>query len=697
MESNLVTESSKPKLNKKTISSAILKSDGSSGDSLRKIHGTISKLSGHVRKNHIRINAAEKRFEEVEKKISVKKEEEKKTENTEQLRSALIETNKTLEEIQKQLALDFKMRIDEEKQTLKKIRTDQEKKKIKAEESRLEKGVKKLGAAGGALISKVTSPVKGIFEKIKEFFGLILTNILLSDAYKWLQDEENRKLLDTIFDWIGKGFVPALIGIVGFKVFKWVRRLWRLGRFLLRIPGSIIKRLFGKRPPSPSGAGSKGSGSKGPTTKGGKPITGTRPPSGGNARVTYGQGSSPKGFKMPDAKPAGVKPTGIRGGISAGGIASGIRSVGIGIALDYAAKAAVDWTSDRIFGTEEEQLQKWVTRFNELSPEKKVLNIRKLQESAYEEILHQKSPFHMWDKFLAQGGETMSERKLRSDLNKLEAIGAPTDEKTLSQAKTLLKLSELGQEIPKGYKLEDGKIIKMSEGATVPGRGPGNVDSVSALLAPGEEVVRTSASMLFRPLLKDINDNAGRTYTKFAKAVDSLKSNSSYQSDVSEEYSKVFEDFNKSLKKQIEEQRRKKNKSRSSSSSSSSSRSPVRSAPSAPSASAPASSDSSSSRESTPQAATITPSGTPSSSADDKSIVPMESSIAPSMATPPNLTLPSSEEPKFSVVDLPVQDMGGVKSMPSLQKTATDVELISATNELNPYMKLSLEWYGIYM
>ena len=48
---------------------------------------------------------------------------------------------------------------------------------------------------------------------------------------------------------------------------------------------------------------------------------------------------------------------------------------------------------------------------------------------------------------------------------------------------------------------------------------PGNVDSVPAMLAPGEEVIRTSAANLFRPLLKDINNNAGRMWNTFSTVV----------------------------------------------------------------------------------------------------------------------------------------------------------------------------------
>jgi hypothetical protein len=77
---------------------------------------------------------------------------------------------------------------------------------------------------------------------------------------------------------------------------------------------------------------------------------------------------------------------------------------------------------------------------------------------------------------------------------------------------------------------------------TVPGRGSGIVDSVRALLAPGEEVIRTASAMLFRPLLKDINDNAGRLWTAFSMAINKLLMVSKEMSGVNMDFSKVIAD-----------------------------------------------------------------------------------------------------------------------------------------------------------
>jgi len=82
-----------------------------------------------------------------------------------------------------------------------------------------------------------------------------------------------------------------------------------------------------------------------------------------------------------------------------------------------------------------------------------------------------------------------------------------------------------------------------STGGTVGGRGSGDVDSVPAVLAPGEEVIRASAAMMFRPLLKDINNKAGRMWTTFSNAIgDMVASNSTmrYALDVLQSQLSVF-------------------------------------------------------------------------------------------------------------------------------------------------------------
>ena len=114
----------------------------------------------------------------------------------------LIETNKILVEIQKQLASDFAMQVAEQKGDEQKEKKERSREKLKAEESALEKGRKKIGAALANTTKKVLSPFKGIFEQIKEFVLTVGAGIAVNAAFKWLSNEENRKKMEDAFSFI---------------------------------------------------------------------------------------------------------------------------------------------------------------------------------------------------------------------------------------------------------------------------------------------------------------------------------------------------------------------------------------------------------------------------------------------------------------------------------------------------------------
>jgi len=86
-----------------------------------------------------------------------------------------------------------------------------------------------------------------------------------------------------------------------------------------------------------------------------------------------------------------------------------------------------------------------------------------------------------------------------------------------------------------------------SKGGTVFGQGSQTTDSVPAMLAPGEEVIRSSAANLFRPLLKDINDNAGRMWSALSNAIGMQTKNNQKQELVNEEFGRLTESFNREL------------------------------------------------------------------------------------------------------------------------------------------------------
>ena len=97
-----------------------------------------------------------------------------------------------------------------------------------------------------------------------------------------------------------------------------------------------------------------------------------------------------------------------------------------------------------------------------------------------------------------------------------------------------------------------------SKGGTIFGQGSQSVDSVPAMLAPGEEVIRASAAMLFRPLLKDINDNAGRLWTALSNAIGLQSRNNRRQEEVNTKFEELTKTFNDELKKMAQEKTKKK-------------------------------------------------------------------------------------------------------------------------------------------
>ena len=63
------------------------------------------------------------------------------------------------------------------------------------------------------------------------------------------------------------------------------------------------------------------------------------------------------------------------------------------------------------------------------------------------------------------------------------------------------------------------------------------------MLAPGEEVIRASAANMFRPVLKDINSNAGRLFGEFRSGVEQQKTDLSLQRDTTEKSIGILSDF----------------------------------------------------------------------------------------------------------------------------------------------------------
>jgi hypothetical protein len=220
MESNLNPPSTTtPKLNVQNMSSAVFGKDGGSADSIKKIHATISKLSGSVRKAVIRIGKLEKQFAQLDKKVTLNSEKITKIKDIlktqksnigkklpggdqDNLEKTLIETNKLLVEIQKELSKAFASRADDQRRRQDNLRRAQSKRKLQREESQLEKSSKRLGESVSKNANDIVSPVKGIFGQIMDFVGTMVLGIASNAVFEWLKDEENRKKVEGWFNWI---------------------------------------------------------------------------------------------------------------------------------------------------------------------------------------------------------------------------------------------------------------------------------------------------------------------------------------------------------------------------------------------------------------------------------------------------------------------------------------------------------------
>ena len=424
------------------------------------------------------------------------------------IEKTLIETNTILVEIQKQLAFDYAMRIAEEKDAIKSIKAAESKRKFAAKESSIE-GIKKIGGAVGGTINKIAAPIKGIFDRIKEFFGLILTSLVASAAFKWLEDENNVTNLINTFEFIGKTLPFLLGGLLTYKLIKWGRRLFLLGRFLWRLPGRITRFLKRRIP---------GGGSTSP--KPNKPVGSPfRSPS--RYRMP-GQTAAGSSFAMEQARAALTKsganfssgaPKGnifqrlARRGANAtktggGNPAATLATFLIGDVLNSAFNDLSD-KAGKAF--ENKIIQDAVDRINKYDDKKREKVIEEIKEKLLTELEYQKSPLYKIERGIKLGGEVSSDRNLRKFYGILSGLG-------------------------------------FNRGGTVPGKGSGSVDSVNTMLAPGEEVVKTASARLFRPLLKDINDNAGRLWSAFSMGINKLMMVAKQQEDVNKEFARVIED-----------------------------------------------------------------------------------------------------------------------------------------------------------
>ena len=124
----------------------------------------------------------------------------------------LVETNTILREVQKQLAIDFANRILEKEKDLKLQKSLLSKRRAKDEDYSLEK-INKNSSFLKKSFDKVTKPVIGIFDRIKDFLTALALAITASAAFDWLKDPANREKLENFFNWVGEHW-KWIVGVI---------------------------------------------------------------------------------------------------------------------------------------------------------------------------------------------------------------------------------------------------------------------------------------------------------------------------------------------------------------------------------------------------------------------------------------------------------------------------------------------------
>ena len=418
--------------------------------------------------------------------------------NSESINSDTIleETNRILIEIQKQLALDFANRITEKKDALESAKIRLSRSRASEKEKKLESGEKSKDDKEWGPFDKVTEKAKNIFERILDFFTIIATGLILNNAFNWISKKENQKKVKQFFDFVATYWKELLALFIGYKITKFF-----LG--LKKIVDGIKKAIdfFEKKPPG----GDCGCDDKKP--KGGGPYDPCAPVlnclkdiDGPTAEALAKRIANTTRFKplfnlLPTARPTTTPP------VSTPTTRPPV-STPTTPGIDINAPAIIILTISSILGSIFGKGRSG-TGGGVALPRNKV------------------SPGPS-----SRGGGSSGGGMFPGLIQPIEPIEFPNLGPSNSQIEEEVERRRRG-----GF----------SAGGSVGGPGSGNVDSVRAMLAPGEEVIRASSAMMFRPLLKDINNNAGKQWIQFSNSIGNMLS-------YNKTMSSSLDDLNENLK-----------------------------------------------------------------------------------------------------------------------------------------------------
>ena len=482
------------------------------------------------------------------KEIDVEKIGKLSAEKNISVEATLGETNKILVEIQKQLALDFGYRIAEEKKALAAERKRIAAQKVSDKEASIEKGQKGIL---GKTFDKVVAPFKSIFQKLIDFFSIILTGILLNTAFKWLSNKENRKKLKQFFDFIKEYWQELLIIFAAYKLARLVSKVFGIARNIKKVLtglGALIRKLKGQKPPTGGG----GDPCKPLLQCMGNPAFSSAFVSSSiaaflaNAQLRNYIQDVAQGSYLPGAQPA--LPLVPQNPLT---LPTPQQPVNGPVLDPFTGKPLVPLTGkpEKIEELTPEQLKQQrrkedIEKFREqfIPGGYSVDNVKRVQGKFTDP-----SVARAWGA-INQYRNDPEIKALLGDLVQAGALIAIDGPFPAGDAAAVAKLGSMWHKFyrilskksisnlprsigsPAVARAKGGTIPELpekkkctacslgfSQGGTVGGRGSGLVDTIPAMLAAGEEVIRTSMSMMWRPLLKDINDNGAKLWMSFQR------------------------------------------------------------------------------------------------------------------------------------------------------------------------------------
>lgn len=169
-------------------------------------------------------------------------EDSEQTSRASSVEQTLVETNRILVEIQKQLALDFAMRIAEEKEKNASLKEQKSRRKFALKESSIE-SVNRIGNIVKSGADKVLAPVKSAFDKIIEFVSLIGMGIGANAVFNWLSDDGNKKKLMGWFSFIQDHYKWGLAALGAVAALKLVGPISMVVKIVSSAVGLLLKGL----------------------------------------------------------------------------------------------------------------------------------------------------------------------------------------------------------------------------------------------------------------------------------------------------------------------------------------------------------------------------------------------------------------------------------------------------------------------